>query len=165
MVHGPLRRELIGTETLGVVVDQLLHIFEIPLHTSGLSCLGLEDIKNSFVVFIRLVCAADVWRKMAQDYTREQNKNGQRPIDYSLVYPYYRKLMQVMPDVKPWAMFALFVLVFPTGNAISERGFSAMTGTHTKQRSEMRREQVFAHLMIGFNSPPVPEFAAQAIGC
>ena len=36
-----------------------------------------------------------------------------------------------------------------------------MAGTHTKQRSEMRREQVFAHLMIGFNGPPVPEFAAQ----
>jgi hypothetical protein len=88
---------------------------------------------------------------MTQDYTRERNKNGQRSVDYSLVYPYYRKLTQVMPDIKPWAMFALFVLVFPTGNAISERGFSAMAGIHTKQRSEMRREQVFAHLMIGFN--------------
>jgi hypothetical protein len=29
--------------------------------------------------------------------------------------------MQLLPDIKPWAMFALFVLVFPTGNAISER--------------------------------------------
>ncbi len=36
-----------------------------------------------------------------------------------------------------------------------------MAGTHTKQRSEMRREQVFAHLMIGFNGPSVPEFSAQ----
>ena len=161
VVHGPLRRELIGTETLGVVVEQLLHIFEIPLHTSGLACLSLEEIKNSFVVFKVSGLCADVWRKMTQDYKREQNKNGQRPVDYSLVYPYYRKLMQVMPDIKPWAMFALFVLVFPTGNAISERGFSAMASTHTKHRSEMRREQVFAHLMIGFNGPPVPEFAAQ----
>lgn len=161
VVHGPLRRELIGTETLGVVVEQLLHIFEIPLHTSGLACLGVEDIKNSFVVFKVSGLCADVWKEMTQDYIREQNKNGQRPVDYSVVYPYYRKLMQVMPDIKPWAMFALFVLVFPTGNAISERGFSAMAGTHTKQRSEMHREQVFAHLMIGFNGPPVPEFAAQ----
>jgi hypothetical protein len=50
--------------------------------------------------------------------------------------------MQLLPDIKPWAMFALFVLVFPTGNAISERGFSAMGTTHTIQRSELSREQV-----------------------
>ncbi len=40
VVHGSLRRELIGTETLGVDVEQLLHIFEIPLAAyvgSGLS--------------------------------------------------------------------------------------------------------------------------------
>ncbi len=66
-----------------------------------------------------------------------------------------------MPDLKPWALFALFVLVFPTGNAILERGFSAMGSTHTKQRSELSHAQVFAHLMIGFNGLPVPEFAAQ----
>ena len=140
MVHGPLRRELIGTETLAVVVEQLLHIFEIPLHTSGLACLALEDIKNSFVVFKVSGLCADVWRDMTQDYTREQNINRQRPVDYSLVYPYYRKLMQVMPDIKPWALFALFLLVFPTGNAISERGFSAMAdGRHSLIRSSAQR--------------------------
>ena len=58
-------------------------------------------------------------------------------------------------------MFALFVLVFPTGNAIAERGFSAMGATHTKQRSELCREQVFANLIIGFNGPSVTEFSAQ----
>jgi hypothetical protein len=66
-----------------------------------------------------------------------------------------------VPDLKPWALFALFVLVFPTGNAFSERGFSAMGSTHTKQRSELSHAQVFAHLMIMFNGLPVPEFAAQ----
>ena len=66
-----------------------------------------------------------------------------------------------IPDIKPWALFALFVLVFPTGNAISERGFSAMGATHSKQRHEMGHEQVFANLIIGFNGPSVPEFAAQ----
>ncbi len=84
VVHVPLRRELIGTETLGVVVEQLLDIFEIPLHTPGLACLGLEDIKNSFVVFKVSGLCANVWREMTQGYTREQNKNGQRPVDYSL---------------------------------------------------------------------------------
>ena len=58
-------------------------------------------------------------------------------------------------------MFALFVLVFPTGNAIAERGFSAMGATHTKQRSELGRDQVFANLIIGFNGPSVTEFSAQ----
>jgi hypothetical protein len=47
--------------------------------------------------------------------------------------------------MKPWAIFALFVLVFPTGNAISERGFSVMGAAHSKQRSEMGHAQVFAH--------------------
>jgi hypothetical protein len=66
-----------------------------------------------------------------------------------------------MPNLKPWAMFALILLVFPTGNAISERGFSAMGTTHSKQRSELghTHTQVFAHLMIGFNGPSVIEFA------
>ncbi len=50
------------------------------------------------------------------------------------------------------------MLVFPTGNAISERGLSAMGAIHTKQRSEMGHAQVFAHLMIGFNGPTVNEF-------
>ena len=59
------------------------------------------------------------------------------------------------------ALFALFVLVFPTGNAISERGFSAMGSAHCKQRSELSHDQVFAHLIIGFNGPTVAEFAAQ----
>ncbi len=73
--------DIVGTETLGVVVEQLLNIFEIPPHTSGLACLGLEDIKNSFVVFKVSGLCADVWREMTQEYTREQNKNGQRPVD------------------------------------------------------------------------------------
>ena len=55
-----------------------------------------------------------------------------------------------LPELKPWALFALFVLAFPTGNAISERGFSAMGAVHSKQRSELSRAQVLAHLMLEF---------------
>jgi hypothetical protein len=75
---------------------------------------------------------------------------------HTVLYSYYRQLIQ-MPDLKPWALFALCVLVFPIGNAISERGFSAMVSTHTKQRSELSHAQVFAHLMIGFNGLPVAD--------
>jgi hypothetical protein len=63
--------------------------------------------------------------------------------------------------MKPWAFFALFILVSPSGNAISERGFSAMGASHSKQRSEMSHAQVFAHMIIGFNRPSTIEFAAK----
>ncbi len=53
-------------------------------------------------------------------------------------------------------------MLMPTGNAISERGFSAMASTHGKARSEMSHKQVFAHMMIAFNGPTVPNFAANA---
>ena len=124
-----------------------------------MACLSTEEIKNSFVVFNVSALCGDLWREMTQPHNvQEQRRRGKQPLDYSLVYPYYRKLMLLLPDIKPWAMFALFVLVFPTGNAISERGFSAMGAVHTKQRFELGHAQVFAHLMIGFNGPTVDEF-------
>ncbi len=33
--------------------------------------------------------------------------------------------------------------------------------SHSKLRSELSHAQVFAHLMIGFNGPSVPDFRAQ----
>jgi hypothetical protein len=156
IVHGPLRRQLIGTDDLIVVVGHLLHIFEIPVHTAEIAL--LEEIKNSFVAFRASEFCADLWKEMKKYYAGLRQRG--KPIDYTLIYPYYRQLMQ-MPDLKPWALFALFVLVFPTGNAISERGVSAMGSVHCKQRSELSHDQVFAHLIIGFNGPTVAEFAAQ----
>ena len=150
VLHGPFQRQNIGNNDLAVVVERLLHIFEIPLYTSGLASLSLEEIRNSFVIHRVSRLCADLWKEMTQ-------KTDSAHI---VLYSYYRQLLQ-MPDLKPWALFALFVLVFPTGNAISERGFSAMGSTHTKQRSELSHAQVFAHLMIGFNGLPLPEFAAQ----
>jgi hypothetical protein len=58
-----------------------------------------------------------------------------------------------MPDVEPWAFTCLFLLIFPTGNAIVERGFSAMGATHTKTRSGISHEQVWANMMVQFNGP------------
>jgi hypothetical protein len=37
-----------------------------------------------------------------------------------------------------------------------------MASTHGKSRSEMSHKQVFAHIMIAFNGPIVPNFAAKA---
>jgi hypothetical protein len=57
-----------------------------------------------------------------------------------------------MPDVEPWAFTCLFLLIFPTGNAIAEREFSAMGATHTKTRSGISHEQVWANMMVQFNA-------------
>jgi hypothetical protein len=104
----------------------------------------------------------DITKKYINDRPIRVGRTQQKkPFDYSVIYPYYKELLQ-MPDIKPWAFFALFILVFPTGNAISERGFSAMgaTHSHSKQRSEMSHEQAVAHMIMGFNGPNVTEFAA-----
>jgi hypothetical protein len=158
VVHGPhLRRHLIGTpDDISVVAGKLVHLFEVPLHGSGLD--SPENIKNSFTLFKVSDICANVWKETITNYVGAGMRC--KPFDHSLIYSYYRALMHI-PDIKPWALFALFVLVFPTGNAISERGFSAMGATHSKQRHEMGHEQVFANLIIGFNGPSVPEFATQ----
>ena len=126
IVHGPLQREKVGTDDLTVVVANLLHIFEIPLHGSGLAL--PEEILNSFTMFRTSNVCAELWKETVKGYARKDDK----AFDYGLIYPYYRSLMQ-MPELKPWALFALFVLVFPTGNAISERGFSAMGAVHSSE--------------------------------
>lgn len=158
VVHGPLRRQKIGDDDLAVVVGKLLHIFEVPLHVAGFA--SLQQIQNCFTSFRTSEVCSDLWREMTNE-CREGALREKESIDNTLIYAYYRMLLQQMPNLMPWAMFALFILVFPTGNAISERGFSAMGATHSKQRSELGHNQVFAHLMIGFNGPSVIEFAQQ----
>jgi hypothetical protein len=147
VVHGPLRRNKIGDDDLTVVVANLVRIFEVPLYASG--CATPEAVKNSFILFRASEVCSDLWKEL----------RGEKTFDNGHIFTYYRQILQQMPDMKPWAIFALFVLVFPTGNAISERGFSAMSAAHSKQRSEMGHAQVFAHLMIGFNGPTIAEFA------
>jgi hypothetical protein len=36
-VHGPFRRQLIGTDDISIVAGKLVHVFEVPLHGSGLA--------------------------------------------------------------------------------------------------------------------------------
>ncbi len=146
VVHGPLRRNQIGNDDLTVVVANLVKMFEVPLHAAG--CSSPEAIKNSFILYRASDVCSDLWKEV----------RGDKSFDHCHIYTYYRQILQQMPDMKPWALFALFVLVFPTGNAISERGFSAMGAVHTKQRSELGHAQVLAHLMICFNGPTVDEF-------
>ena len=163
VVHGPTRRHQIGSIDLAVAVANLAFMFEVPLHSST-AIDSIEDIKNSFTAFRASDVCAVLWNDITKKYINDRpirvgRTQQKTPFDYSVIYPYYKELLQ-MPDIKPWAFFALFILVFPTGNAISERGFSAMGATHSKQRSEMSHEQVVAHMIMGFNGPNVTEFAA-----
>ena len=165
IVHGPMltRRTQINSVDLAMAVDKLAYMFEAHLHLS-LVIGSLQDIKNAFTAFRVSQCAAELWKTLTKEYTDERpiaarkGKNKKKPFAYSVIYTYYKELLQ-MPSLKPWAFFALFLLVFPTGNAISERGFSAMGAAHSKERSELSDAQVFAHMVIGFNVPSVHEFA------
>ena len=94
IVHGPLRRQLIGTDDLVVVVGHLLHIFEIPVHTAEIA--SLEEIKNSFVAFRASEFCADLWKEMTKDYAGLRQRG--KPIDYTLIYPYYKQLMHHIPS-------------------------------------------------------------------
>jgi hypothetical protein len=113
------------------------------------STLPLPHLLFPKLIFRASEFCADLWNEMTKHNAGAHNREEQ--IDYTVVYPYYRQLLQ-MPDLKAFTLlaFALFVLVFQTGtgNAISVRDFSAMGATHSKQRSELSSDQVFAHLVI-----------------
>ena len=89
VVHGPLRRQLIGTDDISIVAGKLLHVFEVPLHGSGLA--SPEDIKNSFTLYRMSDACADLWKETVKD-SADAGHRG-KPFDYSLIYPYYRALM------------------------------------------------------------------------
>jgi hypothetical protein len=150
IVHGTLRRQRIGTKDLPAAAAELLSVFEVPLHTSLASKYSIMDIKNSFTAFRHSEVCADIWEVHVQRYAR-------LPFDHTVVYSYYKTLL-TMPDIAPWAFACLFLLIFPTGNACAERGFSAMSATHTKERQEMTNEQVWAHMVIQYNGPELDEY-------
>ncbi len=137
LVHGPLQRDKIGTDDLAVVVQNLLHIFEIPLHGSGLAL--PEEIKNSFTVFRTSDVCADLWKETTKAYA---GKN--KPFYHGLIYPYYRGLMH-LPELKPYALFALFLLVFPSSLQVtpSLRGDSQQWGLFTLTSAPTRATHKF----------------------
>ena len=131
-------------ESLASAASDLLSIFEIPIHLSLSAKYSVEEIKNSFTAFRSSDVCADIWKTTVARY-------GGVSFDHTVVYTYYRSLMG-MPDLEPWAFACLFLLIFPRGTlAIAERGFSAMGATHTKTRSQLSHEQVWAHMIVQFN--------------
>jgi hypothetical protein len=55
----------------------------------------------------------------------------------------------------------LFCLIVATGNAISERGFSAMAAVHGKSRSELAPPHVLASMLVVFNGASYKGFCEQ----
>jgi hypothetical protein len=144
IVHGTMRRQCIGTKDLAAATAELLCVFEVPLHTSLASKYSIMmDIKNAFTTFRSSEICAEMWQEHTKRYER-------LPFDHTVVYAYYKTLLE-MPDIAPWAFACLFLLIFPTGNACAESGFSAMNATHTKERQEMSHEQVWAHLAVRYS--------------
>ena len=152
VVHGPMMRNFLGRTDVASAVSELLSIFEIPLHLSLAGKYSTEEIKNSCTAFRTSEVCEDLWKLHTARNARGHN------MDYAVVYTYYKALLS-MPEISPWAFVCLFLLIFPTGNAVAERGFSAMGAVHSKRRSEMSHEQVWAHMMVQFNGPPLGTYA------
>ncbi len=130
-----------------------LHIYHSIFHPRSGSKL-ICFLPTCYSIPFRLMAGDDewIWIQIQRGHSA-QCEIKKHSIDTFLIYTYYRRIRFQIPNLKPWVIFSLFLPMFPTANAISERGFSAMSAAHSKQRSELGYAQVFAHLMIGFNGP------------
>ena len=141
---------LVHVEVAGMLkvdaVKKLLHIFELPLH--GL--LVPESVVNSFTNFLTSTIARATYRAV---YIF---KDGKAPAPIT-IYEFYAQLLHHR-ELRDWALFALFLELFPTGNAISERGFSALNATNTKGRYSLSVQQALATMIISFNGPSYEAF-------
>jgi hypothetical protein len=87
---------------------------------------------QSHSAFITSVSAADI---LGQCFVL--GANGNHAEEQKQIYEYYYELAKLGGGTYEWCKFSLFCLIVATGNAISERGFSAMAAVHGKSRSEL----------------------------
>jgi hypothetical protein len=144
--HSALRYEQIAGMLKTAAVKKLLHIFELPLH----DFLPAARVANSFSTYLSSTIARDTYAAL---YARTGGK-GPRPV---VIYKFYAQLLSHR-EMRDWALFALFVLIFPTGNAISERGFSALNATATKGRYQLSVKEALNTMIISFNGPSYEAF-------
>lgn len=133
-------------------VKELLHMFELPLYSI---VADPAEVETSFQAF-KCSCRTP---KLVETFLRPDPKT--QKVDESKIYDLYWLVVQEMPESKCWAVFCLFLLVLTTGNAISERGFSAMSNVHTKSRSQLSVSQCRTNMIISFNGQSYAEFAAR----
>ena len=92
-----------------------------------------------------------------QCFTLDENGIHKEDVIYELYY----ELMKLGGDTYEWCKFSLFCLTIATGNAISERGFSAMGAVHATFRSELGLPQVLVSMLVAFNGKSYKEFYDQ----
>ena len=144
--HSTLRHAEVASVLKVEAVKKLLHIFELPLH----GILDPASVLNSFANFLSSTIAQDTYKAL---YRYEGGKSPQ-PI---VIYEFYAQLLN-HKEMRDWALFALFLALFPTGNAISERGFSALNATNTKGRYSLGVKQALYTMIISFNGPSYKAF-------
>ena len=150
LLFGPAPRASIGEKTLDEAAKELMHIFELPLRAGLLKKYEPGEIINSFLALQGSTFALAAFQSLYK------TAKGQPPAP-TVIFKFYAACLE-RDELRPWAFFALFLLIFPTGNAISERGFSHMGMAHSKQRSELSVEQCLAHMIIEFNGPSLEAF-------
>ena len=141
------RRPKLGNHTHGDCARELLHIFEVPLHGFVSSVKVLE----SHTAFMSSPGVADI---LGQCFVLDEKGNH----DEEKIYEFYYELAKMGGETLEWFKFSLFCLIIATGNAISERVFSAMAGVHGKSRSELGLPHVLASMLVAFNGLPYEEF-------
>ena len=92
-----------------------------------------------------------------QCFTLDENGNHKE----DAIYEFYYELMKLGGGTCEWCKFSLFCLIIATGNAISERGFSAMSAVHAKSRSELGLPQVLVSVLVAFNGKSYKDFYDQ----
>ena len=74
------------------------------------------------------------------------------------VHDFYDTLMHDS-DMEEWCKFTALVLTLPTGNAISEGGFSMVSFAKNKYRNTLRATLLEAQMLASANGPSVSQFA------
>jgi len=74
------------------------------------------------------------------------------------IHKFYDSLLS-NSDLTHWCKFAALVLILPTGNAISESGFSIMAYTKSKYRNALGPYLLDAQLLAHANGSSVLDFS------
>ena len=70
------------------------------------------------------------------------------------IYEFYESL----DEYTHWKKFALRCLILPTGDAISERSFSAMNNDGSEKRSRITVSHMDDYMSVGWNGPSISVF-------
>ena len=143
------RKPKLGKYTHTERVVRLMHFFEVPLF----GFVSQEELLKSHKTYLARPSIQDLFHQFY-----ERNGNGDLVNGEESIYLFYKALYLEGGETRDWAKFALFMLIVATGNAISERGFSAMAAVHSKSRSELGLPQVLASMLAAFNGPSYEDF-------